>query len=60
MVNGQHEVKRSQIGNLIEYSHFPSHYTVNQVLQEQITMMDLKTPPEYITTIGGLLDLDLI
>lgn len=58
IANGQHEVKRSQIGNLIEYPHFPSHHTVNQVLQEQITMIGLKTPPEYITTIGCLLNLD--
>lgn len=60
IANGQHEFKRSQIGSLIEYPHFPSHYTVQQVLQEQITMMGQKTTPEYITTIGDLLDLNPI
>ena len=60
IANGQHEFKRSQIGSLIEYPHFPSHYTVQQVLQEQITMMGQKTTPEYITTIEDLLDLDPI
>lgn len=57
ITNGKNFLKRSMIGSLIESPNFPLDYTVSQVLEEQLKMMNVNVDKKYLDTILDTVEL---
>lgn len=60
ITNGKNFFKRSTIGSLIETPNFPLDYTVSQVLDEQLRMMNVDVDKKYLDMIMDTIEVTSI